>query len=438
MLLEKVVNFTAKRIAEFRCSPEKTQDFFWDADPKAPGLGVRVKGRGRPTYVFQGRFQKKTLRIVIGTTDAWTIPEARKRARELQNQIDSGRDPRVLKAQAAAEDLERRQLAKLDGMSVREAWELYLVERKPFWSELHYDSHVSLAQEGGQPRKRSKQLTKQGPIYPLLQMRLVDLDSSALKAWAAKEAKARPSSTRLALRIVKAFLRWCAEQDGYRGRVDVEAASGKRINEIVGSSPARRDALRREQLKEWFTHVRSIPNPVVSGYLQCLLLTGVRREEMAKLRWTDIDFRWKTIQFADKVDEFGKEIPLTPYVENIFKSLPRRNEWVFSSPTSQSGRIIDPKKAHHTACARAGIVLTIHGLRRSFKSLAEWLEIPAGVTAQIMGHKPSATAEKHYTVRPVDLLRVHHTKFEAWILEQADVRFSQAEARSALTLVTQG
>ena len=83
-----------------------------------------------------------------------------------------------------------------------------------------------------------------------------------------------------------------------------------------------------------------------------------------------------------------------------------------------------PHKPHSIACAVAGIEgLTLHGLRRSFKSLTEWLEIPAGVVAQVMGHKPSATAEKHYTVRPLDLLRVHHEKIEAWILEQAGVSF---------------
>jgi hypothetical protein len=40
-----------------------------------------------------------------------------------------------------------------------------------------------------------------------------------------------------------------------------------------------------------------------------------------------------------------------------------------------------------------------------------------------MGHKPSATAEKHYRVRPLDLLRMWHTKIEAWILEQAEIEF---------------
>lgn len=83
-----------------------------------------------------------------------------------------------------------------------------------------------------------------------------------------------------------------------------------------------------------------------------------------------------------------------------------------------------PHKPHVTACAVAGIDgLTLHGLCRSFKSLTEWLEIPTGVVAQIMGHKPSATAEKHYTVRPLDLLRVHHETIEAWIFEQAGIVF---------------
>ena len=38
-----------------------------------------------------------------------------------------------------------------------------------------------------------------------------------------------------------------------------------------------------------------------------------------------------------------------------------------------------------------------------------------------MGHKPSALAEKHYRRRPLDLLRMWHTKIEGWILEQAGI-----------------
>lgn len=41
--------------------------------------------------------------------------------------------------------------------------------------------------------------------------------------------------------------------------------------------------------------------------------------------------------------------------------------------------------------------------------------------AQLQGHKPSATAEKHYRVRPLDLLRLWHTKIERQILEFAGI-----------------
>ncbi len=115
--------------------------------------------------------------------------------------------------------------------------------------------------------------------------------------------------------------------------------------------------------------------------------------------------------------------------------LPRRNEWIFSSATSASGHLTEPNDVHARACKAAGLTLTLHGLRRSFKSLTEWLEIPAGVVAQIMGHKPSATAEKHYTVRPLDLLRVHHEKIEAWILVQAGVSFDAKAEPGKLRVV---
>ena len=138
--------------------------------------------------------------------------------------------------------------------------------------------------------------------------------------------------------------------------------------------------------------------------------------------------------------EGEREIPLTPYVTYVLSALPRTNEWVFASPSSVQGMQAKamslPHKAHDRACTVAGIDgLTLHGLRRSFKSLTEWLEIPAGVVAQLMGHKPSATAEKHYTVRPLDLLRMHHERIEAWMLEQAGVTFDVQSAIAPLRAV---
>jgi len=60
------------------------------------------------------------------------------------------------------------------------------------------------------------------------------------------------------------------------------------------------------------------------------------------------------------------------------------------------------------------------------------------VVAQIQGHKPSATAEKHYRVRPLDLLRLHHERFEGWILEQAGVKFDASSEPGKLRAVGTG
>ena len=58
--------------------------------------------------------------------------------------------------------------------------------------------------------------------------------------------------------------------------------------------------------------------------------------------------------------------------KNLLRALLRRNNWVFSSLTPASGRLTIPRKQHGESCAVAGIEgLTLHGLRRSFKSLTE-------------------------------------------------------------------
>ena len=45
-----------------------------------------------------------------------------------------------------------------------------------------------------------------------------------------------------------------------------------------------------------------------------------------------------------------------------------------------------------------------------------------------MGHKPSAIAEKHYIQRELDLLHKWHVKIEAWILNEAGIKFVPVKA----------
>ena len=431
------VRLTAGRVDAFTCPAGKSQAFLWDTE--APALALRVTPTGRKTYVFESRLNGATLRLSIGTAADWPLEKARGEAQRLKVLVDSGQDPRELERQQQAAQAAERAAAvakvkadKVAAVTVGEVWADYLEKRRPFWGDLHYRDHIDKAKAGGLPSGRrggGKQLTKPGPLAALMPLALKDLDQATIERWAANEGKTRPSSARLAWRLLTVFLTWCAEQPEYANLLpDKNPAKTKKAREALGKAGTKSDVLQREQLAAWFAAVQQIQNPVIAACLQMMLLTGARPGEVLALRWEDVNTQWKGISIRDKV-EGTREIPATPYMLHLLAALPRRNEWVFSSPTSASGCLTEPNNPHTRACAAAGLEgLTLHGLRRSFASLTEWLEVPAGVVAQIQGHKPSATAEKHYKVRPLELLRVHHERIEAWILEQAGIVFdSQAE-----------
>jgi integrase len=356
--------------------------------------------------------------------------------------VDGGTDPREVERKQQATKATEQAAAAVQAVTVGEVWALYLTARKPHWGDRHYSEHVSMVNPGGKITMRGthgRGVTAPGILHPLMAMPLRDLAAPVVEAWADNEAKTRPSAARLAWRCLKAFLAWCAEQPEYAAVVtDRNPAKTTKTREALGKPKVKQDALLREQLPAWFDAVRQLQNPVIAAYLQTLLLTGARAGEVLGLRWDDINTKWRGLTIRDKV-EGTRVIPFTPYVAHLLATLPRRNEFVFSSAVAAGGTLVIPRNPHNDACKVAGIDdLTIHGLRRSFKSLTEWLEIPAGVVAQLMGHKPSATAEKHYTVRPLDLLRVHHEKIEAWILEQAGVTFDRTAEPGKLRVVANG
>ena len=425
------VAFTAGRVAGFKCPPDKAQAFRWDST--AQGLGLRATPAGKPSYVFQSEYQGRTLRVTIGSPEDWSIPKAQSKARELQRHIDEGRDPREVKAAAIAADVATRETNRGEALTVAEVWAAYVAERRPHWGDLHYRDHIDKAKAGGLPSGRrggGKKLTQPGPLAALMPLPLRDLDAATIEAWAAKEGQTRPSSARLAWRLLTVFLTWCSEQPAYASLVpNKNPGKTRKARESLGRPATKADVLQRGQLAVWFAHVQQLQNPVIAAVLQVMLLTGARPGEVLALRWEDVNIQWKGLTIRDKVEGL-RIIPATPYVLQLLAALHRRNQWVFSSSTSATGCLTEPNNPHTRACVAAGLEgLTLHGLRRSFSSLTEWLEVPAGVVAQIQGHKPSATAEKHYKVRPLELLALHHNRIEAWILEQASVTFEPTATR---------
>jgi integrase len=410
-------------------------------DAKVTGLFVRTTAAGVAAYVFdrrvKGKGKRRSRRVTIGRVKDWKLKAVRERARELAVSFDKGLDPRLEKkaqrAQADAAQIE----AQRQGLVLAGVWPLYMGDCKRFWGDRHHRMHILLAAPGG--RKKLKHggagTTKPGPLAMLMPLKLSDLTADRIAAWLRIEVAKRATNAHQSFRLLKTFIRWANEQPAYKGVIPPDACThSKVVREVPSTKVKKNDCLQKQQLSAWFKAVGSGGNPVIAAYLQVLLLTGSRRNELATLKRDDVDFRSGTMLLRDKV-EGERTIPLTPYVSQLLGALPKKNQWVFPAQ-SASGRVMEQRKAHNQALKAAALPhVSLHGLRRSFRTLSEWVEIPVGVIAQIQGHKPSATVEKHYVDRPLDLLRMHHAKLEAWILAEARVKWAPLAAGKRLGLV---
>lgn len=438
--LSEAQELTAGLIERLTC-PADTKGQAFLRDTKAPGLRVRVTNTGAKSFVFEAKLNRQTIRRTIGDVRAWTIDAARTEANLLRVALDKGTDPReVERLQLAA-----KAAAAIQGLTVGEIWPRYLLEGKPKRKDAFKPGYLSdlqtMALPGGVKKKRGKGDTRPGPLFPLMNKALGAISEDVLAEWFDDEAKSGAHQAARALMMFRGFLRWCSARPEYRAFVNREAGKAPAILEGMPQVKKRTDCLEVDQLPGWFEGTKKLGNRTQATYLDALLLTGARREEMAALRWKDVDFRWKRITLADKVDA-TRTIPLSPYLAQQLAILPRQrledgklSPYVFASH-AKGGRITDPRAALAAVKSDAGIIaLTVHGLRRSFSLLGEAAGAPAGAIAQVMGHKPSATAEG-YRPRSVDALRPYLALIEAHILEQAGIVFDAKAAPGVLRAVS--
>jgi len=464
--------FTRAAVDMATCPLGKTQALYWDTEQ--PGLGLRVTPTGAKSYIFEGWLGGRSLRVTIGPATMQlrgvkdkhgrlVVPGADTEAGRLAQLVNEGRDPRIEKAdrmvaQAERREAAKRERAKLDVTGL-DAWNAYVEARRSKWGERNHRDHLAMVSEGGKPRKRSTAKTVEGPLRSLLARPLARIDSEAVEHWLRDQTKDRPTRAALAFRLLRACLNWCAESPEFRDIVQADAHKARAVREEVAKPGTKDDALQREQLHAWFAEVRK-ESPVMSAYLQTVLLLGCRPGEARDIRWDDVDFIWRAVTLRDKV-EGERTIPLPSYLAGVLLNLkasqhamptiPRRlakvpeqreaftkswepSSFVFGTRHAKGGRIADGRAAHARALKRAALPhVSLHGLRRSFATLSEWCEAPEGAVAQIQGHKPSATREKHYKSRPLDLLRVWHQRIEDWVLTEAGIDVPQAQTASTTT-----
>ena len=132
-----------------------------------------------------------------------------------------------------------------------------------------------------------------------------------------------------------------------------------------------------------------------------LLLTGLRKEELANLYWADIDFNLGLIRIRAKDDFIPKDyeerdIPMPPDLISLLRDLPRTAKWVF--PTESGGRFgrNEMLRRLKRIAVKANVEnVTLHKFRHTYATrlLEQGADI---VTVQhLLGHSDIETTRRY-------------------------------------------
>lgn len=138
-------------------------------------------------------------------------------------------------------------------------------------------------------------------------------------------------------------------------------------------------------------------NQVIAAALKLLLLTGLRRNEVIKARWDQVDLDARLLYLPKTKAGKPRYAVLNSVAYELVKNLPSRNAspWLFPARSGDKP-IENPKSTLLRVLERAGIdPMRTHDLRHSFASTA----INAGATLAevqgLLGHSSSAMTERY-------------------------------------------
>lgn len=167
-----------------------------------------------------------------------------------------------------------------------------------------------------------------------------------------------------------------------------------------------------DQLKALLKAVEEDTHPVAGPIMLCALFTGMRRGEMFRLKWTDLDFARGFITIRDPKGGADQTIPMNTRARELFESIPSLCEWVFPGKQNSDGTYrqrVDVKKAVSTIKRKAGLpedFRALHGLRHVYASmLASSGQVDMYTLQKLMTHKSSDMTQRYAHLRDESLTK---------------------------------
>lgn len=359
----------------------KDQVFYRDSELK--GFALRVTAAGTKSFVVEKNIGNKVRRITLGKYGALTAEQARKEAQKVIGQIATGVDP-----------IAEKQSMKMNNLTLDQVFHDYKQARKSLKHNTlyNYERVLNVAFEGWGNK----------PFLSITKDRVAKHHEKLGKE--SGEAYAN-----LAMRLLRALFNFAAGQyEDAQGRSLVSENPVKRLSQTRAwyRVERRQTFIKAHELALWYAGLQQLQNETLRDYLLLIILTGLRRQEAATLRWEQVDLKAKTLTVLDTKNHESHTLPLSNYLYELLlsRSQGRMNEFVFPG-TGAAGHIIEPRKQMTHVTKSSGIHFTVHDLRRTFIAIAEGLDISAYALKRLMNHKMREDITAGYIVTDVERLR---------------------------------
>jgi integrase len=272
--------------------PGKTERIVFDDD--LPGFGLRVRDGGSRVYVTQYKLGAKQRRITLGSTKELTLVQARSRAKDVLAKVHLGEDPAGAKSEARARATDTFK-AVTDRFLLHK--EKKLRPASYYSTRLYLMKHLRLLHE--------------------LRIDKIDRREIASRLSAIAEHHGAVSADR-ARSALSALFAWCVTQG--------IANSNPVIGTTKYAEPSSRDRVLSES--ELAAVWNALPDNDYGSVVKLLILTGCRADEIAWLRWSEIDIDGRKISLPGERTKNKRPfiVPLASTVVDILKGISRRHD----------------------------------------------------------------------------------------------------------------
>jgi integrase len=156
-----------------------------------------------------------------------------------------------------------------------------------------------------------------------------------------------------------------------------------------------------EQLQRLLVVLDTTHRRKAAAMMKIALFTGMRRGEIFKLRWEDLDFHRGFITIVEPKGGKSQKIPMNRAAREVFEAIPRRSEYLF--PARGGGPRIEAKRDFNAIKAEAELPADfrpMHGLRHLYATLlASSGQVDMFTLQKLLTHKSPQMTQRYVHFR---------------------------------------